>query len=32
MIKFCVTYAGAPALTNRLGIKIHKAAERKKPM
>ena len=25
-------YAGAPALTNRLGIKIHKAAERKKPM
>ena len=25
-------YVGAPALTNRLGIKIHKAAERKKPM
>ena len=25
-------YAGAPALTNRLGIKIHKASERKKPM
>ena len=44
MIKFCVIlkqrkkktnelfYAGAIAVTNRLGVKIHKAAKRKEPM
>ena len=44
MIKFCVIlkhsikktnelfYAGAIAATNRLGVKIHKAAKRKEPM